>query len=259
MASINSYFGGVHSNSSDKITLCPANPTFSESTCLDSFKIRGSEYARKSAFATAHHPRERRSPIWRFGENLVRMTDGADVYYCWTCECEKKQQELPVLKGNSSALKYMMSHGYDREGNKVDKSAKTMFEATALYTLVTITRYESVNASPNTLDCVLPSRSCNARERIFCRAISMPEPVDPQIVVTRTRGLAKVNNGRISVSKGDTRERTGIGSQRRPFIIRFADNAKLQGDDEHIRQLSQSIGSGNEQTLCCTRELPLIA
>jgi hypothetical protein len=40
----------------------------------------------------------------------------------------------------------MVSHRYDREGNKVDKSAKTMFQATALYTLVTTTRYESFKA-----------------------------------------------------------------------------------------------------------------
>ena len=52
-------------------------------------------YARKSAFATAHGSRERRSPIWQFGESLVRVKDGADVYYCWTCERERKQQELP--------------------------------------------------------------------------------------------------------------------------------------------------------------------
>ena len=146
MASINSYFGGVRSKSSDKITLCPTNPVFSESTCLDKFMIRGSEYARKSAFTTVHRSRERRSPIWQFGETLVRVKDGTDVYYCWTCECEKKQQELPVLKGNSSALKHMMSHGYDGEGNKAEQSAKTILETTALYTLVTTTRYASFKA-----------------------------------------------------------------------------------------------------------------
>lgn len=146
MASINSYFGGVRSNASDKITLCPTNPAFSESTCFDSFKIRGSVYARKSAFATAHGSRERRSPIWQFGESLVRVKDGADVYYCWTCERERKQQELPVLKGNSTALKHMMSHGYDREGNKASKSAENILEAAAIYTLVTTTRYESFKA-----------------------------------------------------------------------------------------------------------------
>ncbi|GAB7336563.1 hypothetical protein MBLNU13_g09833t2 [Cladosporium sp. NU13] len=146
MASINSYFGGVRSNASDKITLCPTNPAFSESTCLDSFKIRGSVYARKSSFATVHGSRERRSPIWQFGESLVRVKDGADVYYCWTCECERKQQELPVLKGNSTALKHMMSHGYDREGKKASKSAENVLEAAAIYTLVTTTRYESFKA-----------------------------------------------------------------------------------------------------------------
>lgn len=39
-----------------------------------------------------------------------------------------------------------MSHEYDCEGNKVEKSAKTILEAVALYTLVTTTRYEFFKA-----------------------------------------------------------------------------------------------------------------
>jgi hypothetical protein len=79
MASINSYFGGVHSNSSDKITLCPANPTFSESTCLDSFRIPRQRICAQVGVRNST-PSERTTladlAIW---ENLVRMTDGADV------------------------------------------------------------------------------------------------------------------------------------------------------------------------------------
>jgi hypothetical protein len=68
------------------------------------------------------------------------VDEGVDIYYCWICECEKKQQELPVLKGNSSALNHTMSHGYGREGNKIEKSRKTVVKATELYILVTDTR-----------------------------------------------------------------------------------------------------------------------
>jgi len=146
MATTSPLFGSARSRSSDKITLCSTNPAFSESTCLDKFTIHGNQYTRKSAFASLRRSRERRSPIWRFGEDLVRVEDGAEVYYCWTCECEKKQQELPILKGNSSALNHMMSHGYNREGVKTERSAHTVLGTTALYTLVTATRLESFKA-----------------------------------------------------------------------------------------------------------------
>lgn len=143
MASINPFVVGARPQPSDKVTLCPTNPAFSESTCLDELKINGRQYTRKSALAKGQRSRERRSPIWRFGEDIVRVDDGLDVYYCWICECEKKRQDLPVLKGNSSALNHMMSHGYDRDGNKIDKGTRSIPEAAALYTLVTATRYES--------------------------------------------------------------------------------------------------------------------
>ncbi|KAF4546931.1 Hypothetical protein D9617_95g039960 [Elsinoe fawcettii] len=143
MASMNRFFGVVRPKPSDKVTLCPANPAFSESTCLDELKISGRQYMRKSALAKGQRSRERRSPIWRFGEDIVRADDGLDEYYCWICECEKKQQDLPVLKGNSSALNHMISHGYDRDGNKVNKGTRSIPEAATLYTLVTATRFEN--------------------------------------------------------------------------------------------------------------------
>lgn len=143
MASINPLFVDARPQPSDKVTLYPTNPAFSGSTCLDELKINGRQYTRKSALAKGQRSRERRSPIWRFREDIVRVDDGLDVYYCWICECKKKRQDLPVLKGNSSALNHMMSHGYDRDGNKIDKSTRSIPEAVALYTLVTATRYES--------------------------------------------------------------------------------------------------------------------
>lgn len=82
MASMNSFFGGARPKPSDKVTLCPTNPAFSESTCLDELKINGRQYTRKSALARGQRSRERRSPIWRFREDLVRVDDGLDVYYC---------------------------------------------------------------------------------------------------------------------------------------------------------------------------------
>jgi hypothetical protein len=140
---MDSFLGGVGSRPTDKVTLCPTNPAFSKSTCPDDFKIHGRQYTRKSALAKGHRSRERRSPIWRFGEDIVCVNDGIDVYYCWICECEKKRQDLPVLKGNSSALNHMMSHGYDRDGNKTEKSTKTIPETRTFYALVTATKYES--------------------------------------------------------------------------------------------------------------------
>ena len=37
----------------------------------------------------------------------------------------------------------MMSHGYDRDGNKVDKGTRSIPEAAVLFTLVTATRYKN--------------------------------------------------------------------------------------------------------------------
>lgn len=80
------------------------------------------------------------------------MNDGIDVYYCWICECEKKRQDLSVLKGNSSALNHMMSYGYDRDGNKVEESTKTIQVTRIFYALVTA----------GAMDCVLPGLLCHA-------------------------------------------------------------------------------------------------
>jgi hypothetical protein len=91
MATTSSFFGSARFSASDKITLCPSNPAFSESTSLDKFMIHGNQYTRESAFASLRRAREQRSPIWRFAEALVRVENGAEVYYCWTCECEKRQ------------------------------------------------------------------------------------------------------------------------------------------------------------------------
>ncbi|KAM0708841.1 hypothetical protein Q7P35_005494 [Cladosporium inversicolor] len=143
MALMDSFLGSFGSRPTDKVTLYPTNPAFSKSTCPDDFKIYGRQYTRKSALARGHRSRERRSPIWRFGEDIVCVNDGIDVYYCWICECEKKRQDLPVLKGNSSALNHMMSHGYDRDSNKTEKSTKTIPETRTFYALVTTTKYES--------------------------------------------------------------------------------------------------------------------
>jgi len=65
------------------------------------------------------------------------------VYYCCICACEKKWQDPPVLKGNSSALNHMISHGYDRDGSKIEKITKSIPDAAVSYTPVTATRYES--------------------------------------------------------------------------------------------------------------------
>jgi hypothetical protein len=44
--------------------------------------------------------------------------DMTRVYYCYICECSRKSQDLPVLKGNSTAIAHMMAHGYIKDGNK---------------------------------------------------------------------------------------------------------------------------------------------
>lgn len=82
IASINPFFGGACPQPLNKVTLCPTNPAFSENRCLDELKINSREYTRKSAFAKGQQLRERRSPVWRYGEDLVRVDDGLDVYYC---------------------------------------------------------------------------------------------------------------------------------------------------------------------------------
>jgi hypothetical protein len=53
--------------------LCPIKPAFSEFVCIDNYDFRGSEYMRKTAFATAQRSRELHFPTGRFSEDLVRV------------------------------------------------------------------------------------------------------------------------------------------------------------------------------------------
>jgi hypothetical protein len=123
--------------SPDAITLDPQNPAFSAEHCVDSFRLHGEQYSRKVSTASKAGTRKRTSAVWAHGEALIRASDRKEVYYCYICECEKKQQKLPVLCGTKGGIDHMMVHGYDRDGTKVEVLHTIQRRSTLLSNLVT--------------------------------------------------------------------------------------------------------------------------
>ncbi len=99
----------------DDVTLYCQNPLFSQLKELWRFKIEGKEYARRKETAAVAGLRAKSSKVWDWGESLIRVNDGASVYYCYECELNMKRQRLPVItSGLSGAGKHMTGfHGRD--------------------------------------------------------------------------------------------------------------------------------------------------
>ena len=129
-------------NRHNAITLDPQNPAFSAEHCVESFRLHGEQYSRKIPTASKAGTRKRTSAVWAHGEALVRASDQKEVYYCYICECEKKQQKLPVLCGTKGGIDHMMLHGYDRDGARVEGLRNGLKRSSLFSNLVTTVNYD---------------------------------------------------------------------------------------------------------------------
>ena len=84
------------SKPSDTVTLDTNSPEFEKELQLDEFTLLGVCYVRKNSIAKKAERRRKVSPIWQFGETLVRKKDGKEVFYCYLCERGKRNQSLPT-------------------------------------------------------------------------------------------------------------------------------------------------------------------
>jgi hypothetical protein len=98
---------------SDNIILAPSsiNPTRDPNALIepDEFKLLGKQYIRCCSLAKPpKHTKKRTSVIWLYGEDIQLQRDGRKFWYCYFCEKQHNQQELPVVgKGNSTALDHL--------------------------------------------------------------------------------------------------------------------------------------------------------
>lgn len=72
----------------------------------DELTIRGEQYTRCAVLARGPKSTKRRtSVVWMYGEDLRSKRDERRVWYCYLCEKQRRQQDLPVTSsGNSTAL-----------------------------------------------------------------------------------------------------------------------------------------------------------
>jgi hypothetical protein len=76
----------------------------------DKFKLYGKQYMRCSTIAEQpKHTKKKTSIIWKFDENIqLKGEPEKNFWYCYFCEKQRCQQELPVVgKGNSTALDHL--------------------------------------------------------------------------------------------------------------------------------------------------------
>ncbi|KAH7073098.1 hypothetical protein BKA63DRAFT_554688 [Paraphoma chrysanthemicola] len=83
----------------------------------DEFKLQGEQYIRCEVLAKGPKATTKRtSVIWIYGEDLRAKRDVRRGWYCYLCEKQRSQQELPaVSNGNSTALDHLDST------HKIDK------------------------------------------------------------------------------------------------------------------------------------------
>lgn len=112
-----SSFSPIKSVTDDTI-LNPEHEDFDPVRRIDQFKIANVEYVRSESLAGLKEPRTRISSIWRFDEKLICTTDEKEVYYCYSCERQKKKQLLPKLSGNTGAHQHLLrQHNINGEGH----------------------------------------------------------------------------------------------------------------------------------------------
>ncbi|KAL6405977.1 HAT domain-containing protein [Ilyonectria robusta] len=125
------------SSESDNVVLAPESINNSRDPDAliqpDEFKLQGEQYTRCSVIARGpKSTKKRTSVIWLYGEDLQSKRDRKRVWYCYLCEKQRRQQELPaVSNGNSTALDHLhLKHHIDKttgelksfRGDSVDSS-----------------------------------------------------------------------------------------------------------------------------------------
>lgn len=84
---------------------------------LDEFKLQGEQYVRCAVLARGpKSTKKRTSVIWLYGEDLQSKNDGKRVWYCYLCEKQRRQQDLPAISsGNPTALDHLhLKHDIDK-------------------------------------------------------------------------------------------------------------------------------------------------
>jgi hypothetical protein len=122
-------------NLTNSVTLDESSPSFEPEKQLTRFKLDSIDYMRKSEVASLRKARDKKSPVWRFGEALVRLNDKKEVYYCYQCEREGKKQKLPVLNGNKGGLDHLTYHKRDPKTGELNPVIKGS-PMTTFYSLV---------------------------------------------------------------------------------------------------------------------------
>ena len=115
---------------SDNIVLAPSsiNPNHDSNALIEpeEFKLQGKQYIRCSSLAKPpKHTKKRTSIIWLYGEDIQLKQDATKKFwYCYFCEKQHCQQELPVAgKGNSTALDHLeWKHNFDRKTGQLRPS-----------------------------------------------------------------------------------------------------------------------------------------
>ncbi|KAH7112613.1 hypothetical protein B0J13DRAFT_391640, partial [Dactylonectria estremocensis] len=83
----------------------------------DEFNLQGQQYTRCAVLARGPKSTKRRtSVIWLYGEDLQSKRDEKRVWYCYLCEKQRRQQDLPAIStGNSTALDHLhLKHDIDK-------------------------------------------------------------------------------------------------------------------------------------------------
>jgi hypothetical protein len=158
MTSIRSYFSGSKASDSDRIILAPSpisprRNDIADDTLIepDEFKLNGKQYVRCCVLAKPQkHNKKRTSIVWVYGEDIqLRQDPTKRFWYCYLCEQQHRQQELPVSgKGNTTALDHLESkHQIDRKtgelkSTKKDPSQPSIIDFNTISTLVFKRRFD---------------------------------------------------------------------------------------------------------------------
>lgn len=143
-SAITQFFGRSTSSTpkpsdSDNIILAPEsiNPLRNPEALIepDEFKLQGKQYICCNTLARkAKHTKKRTSVIWLYGEDIQLKHDGKKFWYCYFCEKQRNQQELPIVgKGNTTALDHLQTkHNIDRATGEYKPSKKASEDSNQL-------------------------------------------------------------------------------------------------------------------------------
>ncbi|KJZ72759.1 hypothetical protein HIM_05901 [Hirsutella minnesotensis 3608] len=138
-STITNFFTGAanKSSKSDNVVLAPESiDSCRDPEALiqpDEFRLQGEQYTRCAVLARGpKSTKKRTSVIWLYGEDLQSKRDKKRVWYCYLCEKQRRQQDLPAISsGNSTALDHLqLKHDIDKStgehksvrGDSIDSS-----------------------------------------------------------------------------------------------------------------------------------------